>query len=98
MDAYLDEGTLDQRIAALADQFHGVVDVEQLRAVGASRTQIGKRIRNRRLVPLYRGVYAVGHRQLTNSGRWLAVVRALGPSPPAGRAPQGSGSSPRARS
>jgi very-short-patch-repair endonuclease/predicted transcriptional regulator of viral defense system len=78
MDAYLVEGTLDQRIAALADRFHGVLDVEQLRGVGASRTQIGKRVRSRRLVPLYRGVYAVGHRQLTNSGRWLAAVRALG--------------------
>ncbi len=78
MDAYLDEGTLDQRIAALADRFHGVVDVGQLRSIGASRTQIGKRIRNRRLVPLYRGVYAVGHRRLTSSGRWLAAVRALG--------------------
>lgn len=79
MDAYLDEGTLDQRIAALADRFHGVVDVGQLRSIGASRTQIGKRIRSRRLVPLYRGVYAVGHRRLTSSGRWLAAVRALGP-------------------
>jgi very-short-patch-repair endonuclease len=78
MDAYLDEGTLDQRIAALADRFHGVVDIGQLRSIGASRTEIGRRIRNRRLVPLYRGVYAVGHRRLTNSGRWLAAVRALG--------------------
>jgi hypothetical protein len=55
MDAYLVEGSLDQRIAALADRFHGVVDVEQLRSVGASRTQIGKRLEKRRLVPLYRG-------------------------------------------
>jgi very-short-patch-repair endonuclease len=78
MDAYLVEGTLDKRIAALADRYHGVVDVDQLRSVGATRTQIGKRVRSRRLVPLYRGVYAVGHRQLTNSGRWLAAVRALG--------------------
>jgi hypothetical protein len=78
MDAYVDEGTLDQRIAALADRFHGVLDVVQLRSIGASRTQLGKRIQSRRLVPLYRGVYAVGHRRLTNSGRWLAAVRALG--------------------
>jgi hypothetical protein len=34
MDAYLQEGRLDERIAALADRFYGVVDVEQLRASG----------------------------------------------------------------
>jgi uncharacterized caspase-like protein len=79
MDAFLDEGTLDQRIAALADLDHGVVDVDRLRAIGASRTQIGRRIKSRRLVPLYRGVYAVGHRRLTKAGAWLAAVRALGP-------------------
>jgi very-short-patch-repair endonuclease len=79
MDAFLDEGTLDQRIAAPADLDHGVVDVDRLRAIGASRTQIGRRIKSRRLVPLYRGVYAVGHRRLTKAGAWLAAVRALGP-------------------
>jgi hypothetical protein len=30
-------------------------------------------------VRLYRGVYAVGHRKLTNEGWWLAAVRAIGP-------------------
>ena len=79
MDAYFDEGTLDQRIAALADRDHGIVDVDGLRAIGASRTQIGRRIENRRLIPLYRGVYAVGHRRLTRAGTWLGAVRALGP-------------------
>ena len=79
MDAFLVEGTLDQRIAELAHRFHGVVDAEQLRALGASRTQISKRLKSRRLVPLHRGVYAVGHRRLTKSGLWLAAVRALGP-------------------
>jgi very-short-patch-repair endonuclease len=79
MDAYLQERRLDERIAELADHFHGVVDAEQLRGVGASRTEIGRRIASRRLIPLYRGVYAVGHRRLTRSGWWLAAVRAIGP-------------------
>lgn len=79
MDAYLDKGTLDQRIAALAHLDHGIVDVAGLRAIGASRTQIGRRITSRRLIPLYRGVYAVGHSRITKAGTWLAAVRALGP-------------------
>jgi len=32
-----------------------------------------------RFVPLHRGVYAVGHRKLTQEGWWLAAVRAIGP-------------------
>lgn len=32
-----------------------------------------------RLVPLHRGVYAVGHRRLRTEGHWLAAVLALGP-------------------
>jgi very-short-patch-repair endonuclease len=55
------------------------VTVEQLYDVGASRTQVERRIRSHRLIPLYRGVYAVGHRRLTRSGWWLAAVRAMGP-------------------
>ena len=43
----------------------------RLYAVGASRTQIGTRVRAGRLIPLHRGVYAVGHRRLTQRGRWL---------------------------
>jgi very-short-patch-repair endonuclease len=80
MCAQLDERTLDQRIAALVERFHGVVDGEQLRSIGASRRQIGHRVSTKRLIPLHRGVYAVGHRRLTKSGWWLAAVRALGPA------------------
>jgi very-short-patch-repair endonuclease len=79
MDAYVHEGVLDQRIAEIADRFHGVVDVDQLRGVGASRTQIGSRLESGRLIRLHRGVYAVGHRRLTPRGWWLAAVRAIGP-------------------
>jgi len=45
MGAYVqEERRLDRRIAGLADQCYGVVDVDQLRALGATRRQIGDRI------------------------------------------------------
>jgi len=37
------------------------------------------RLSTRRLTALHRGVYAYGHRRLTNEGIWLAAVRAIGP-------------------
>jgi very-short-patch-repair endonuclease len=79
MGAYVHEETLDRRLAALADANHAVVEVRQLQAIGATRRQIGWRIDSRRLIPLHRGVYAVGHRRLKPEGWWLAAVRAIGP-------------------
>jgi very-short-patch-repair endonuclease len=78
MDAYVHEERLDERMLALANLDHGIVDVDGLRALGASRTQIGRRIDAGRLTPLHRGVYAYGHRRLTSHGIWLAAVRAIG--------------------
>jgi very-short-patch-repair endonuclease len=79
MGAQVQPEPLDRRIAELAERFHGVVDVAQLRSVGATGRQIARRIESQRLIPLYRGVYAVGHRRLTKAGHWLAAVRAIGP-------------------
>jgi very-short-patch-repair endonuclease len=79
MGVYVQERTLDQRIAELADRDHGIVDVRGLYSVGATQRQIGRRLMSKRLVPLHRGVYAYGHRRLTNEGWWLAAVRAIGP-------------------
>jgi len=39
---------------------------------------IDRWIEGRRLVPLHRGVYAVGHRRLRREGFWLAAVLAAG--------------------
>ncbi len=36
------------------------------------------RVKNGRLHPIHRGVYAVGHPAVTDRGRWLAAVLALG--------------------
>jgi very-short-patch-repair endonuclease len=70
---------LDTRIAEAADRDHGVIDAAELHALGASSRQIQHRVATGRLIVLYRGVYAVGHRRLTLEGRWLAAVKACGP-------------------
>jgi very-short-patch-repair endonuclease len=72
------ERGLDRRIAELASRQHGVIERMQLIELGLSSKQIDRRIKLGRLQPLYRGVYAVGHRALTNEGRWMAAVLAGG--------------------
>lgn len=67
------------RIAALADDQHGVVARRQLLALGVDRGAIDRRLAAGLLIPLHRGVYAVGHRRLRIEGRWLAAVLAAGP-------------------
>ncbi len=69
----------DPAIAALADQQHGVVSRRQLLHLGMDRSAIDRRLLRRSLIPLHRGVFAVGHQRLTIEGRWLAAVLAVGP-------------------
>jgi very-short-patch-repair endonuclease len=45
-----------------------------------SRDAIRHRLRQGRLRPIHRGVFAFGHGALTREGRWLAAVLAAGPS------------------
>jgi Transcriptional regulator, AbiEi antitoxin/REase_MTES_1575 len=70
---------LDARLAELAERQHGVVTTTQLHALGISRTEIGYRVQSGRLHPLHRGVYAVGHRHLSDEGSFVAAVLAVGP-------------------
>jgi hypothetical protein len=70
----------DLRLEALATSQDGVVARPQLLAFGLGAKAISYRVRIGRLVVLYAGVYAVGHRALTREGRWRAAVLACGPS------------------
>jgi len=48
----------------LAEKQHGVVAWRQLREMGLGEGLILSRIRDEQLIPLHRGVFAVGHRRI----------------------------------
>jgi very-short-patch-repair endonuclease/predicted transcriptional regulator of viral defense system len=58
---------------------HGVITRAQLLRLGFSPDAINHRIERGRLHPVYRGVYAVGRRELSPLGRGMAAVLACGP-------------------
>jgi very-short-patch-repair endonuclease len=68
----------DEAIGELAGRQHGVVALRQLLELGLTRAAVEGRVRRKRLLPLHRGVYAVGHRALTRDGRLTAAVYACG--------------------
>jgi hypothetical protein len=57
---------------------HGVVARWQLLRRGFTEKQVKGLIARGFLQPLYRGVYAVGHRRISREGRWHAAVLACG--------------------
>jgi very-short-patch-repair endonuclease len=65
-------------IAGIAANQHGVVSAAQLRAVGVSAVAASRRTKAGKLHPLHRGVYAVGHQNLSFEGRCMAAVLACG--------------------
>src|SRR4051812_3645727 len=65
-------------IARLAARQHGVISAGQLIAAGLTYEAIRRRARAGRLHRVFRGVYAVGHRNLTFQGWWMAAVLACG--------------------
>jgi len=68
----------DTRIAALAGRQRGYVTRAQLLALGVSRHQITYAIRARRLIPVYSGVYAVGHLPTLPQARAFGALLACG--------------------
>jgi very-short-patch-repair endonuclease len=69
----------DRVVGQMAGRQNGVVSRRQLLAVGVSARAIERRIEGGRLHPVHAGVYAVGHRVLSQHGRWMAAVLAAGP-------------------
>jgi very-short-patch-repair endonuclease len=67
------------RLWELARRQHGVVARSQLLSMGFSPVAIKHRIARGRLHPLWRGVYAVGRREVGQRGRWMAAVLSCGP-------------------
>jgi len=65
-------------MARIAFRQHGVISRAQLFALGFGRAFVRDGLRDGRLHRLHAGVYALGHRRLTQQGVWLAAVLACG--------------------
>lgn len=65
-------------LARIATRQHGVVSREQILALGVGSTWIHRAGVAGHIHRLHLGVYAVGHRKLTQLGRWMAAVLAAG--------------------
>ncbi|MBS1886568.1 MAG: type IV toxin-antitoxin system AbiEi family antitoxin domain-containing protein [Actinobacteria bacterium] len=68
------------RLAALATRQHGVISARQLASLDYARMWISDSERSGRLLRVYRGVYAVGHEDLTWEGWCMAAVLAAAPA------------------
>jgi hypothetical protein len=66
-------------IRQLAEKQHGVVAHRQVLGIGEGRGLALRRREGGLLIPVHRGVYALGHGRLTREGRWMAAVLACGP-------------------
>jgi Protein of unknown function (DUF559) len=70
---------IDQAMARLATLQHGVVARWQLLDLGMTAHMVKGRIRHGALHVVHRGIYAVGHRDMTQERRWMAATLAFGP-------------------
>jgi predicted transcriptional regulator of viral defense system len=70
----------DRALAVLANRQRGVVSIRQLeQQLGFSHQAVERATAAGRLHRVYRGVYAVGHTALSQHGKCLAAVLAIGP-------------------
>ena len=71
--------TVELRIGKLAAQQLGVVASWQLLQLGITRAEIRGRVERGFLLPIHRGVYAVGHESISQEARWMSAALAGGP-------------------
>src|SRR5438270_12184459 len=69
---------IDRKIAALARRQRGYVKRTQLLALGVSSQAIHRRVTIGRLIPIYSGVYAVGHLPTLPQDRAAGAMLACG--------------------
>lgn len=69
---------VDREIAVVAEAQQGVISLEQLCLLGLDEWEVKYRVQIGRLHQLFRGVYAVGHRELTDRGWFKAAVLSVG--------------------
>jgi very-short-patch-repair endonuclease len=72
-------GSVDRAIATVATRQSGVISRGQLLRLGLERKAIDYRLTTGRLIPIHRGVYAVGHEAVSDRGRVIAALLAAGP-------------------
>jgi len=70
--------TPDQIIGRIASRAHGIVTFAELVAAGFSHSAIRRRVKRGLLIPIYRGVYRVGHRAPSREASYTAAVKAAG--------------------
>jgi putative AbiEi antitoxin of type IV toxin-antitoxin system len=70
--------TVEESLALVAGQQHGVATRSELLSAGISRREIERRLASGALLREHRGVYRVGHRAPSVEARYLAAVRACG--------------------
>jgi very-short-patch-repair endonuclease len=70
--------TVEQKLARLATQAHGIVDRPELLGAGLTVKEITGRVRKGVLIREFPGVYRVGHRAPSVESHYLAAVRACG--------------------
>ncbi len=68
-----------EAIRGLAERQHGVVAHRQLLELGVGLGAVQRRREGGLLIPVFQGVFALGHQRIGQRGEWRAAVLACGP-------------------